>query len=193
MIFWFIITRLAWLFYKIVFQVKVEGVENIPKTGGALICPNHISNFDGPLVVTMVTRRTNIMTKAEAFKPVIGFFMKQLGCYPIRRDKKDFGTLKKSATLLKKGNLVVLFPEGTRNGLAKGFKLRNGAAFLCLASKTPLVPVGISGKYKPFGKLKIKFGKPITFEEFSYIENDKEKYEKINEKILSNIKNQLTN
>lgn len=193
MILWFIIKSVVLFLYRLVFQVKIEGLENVPKDGAALICPNHISFLDGPMVVAVLKRRVNIMTKAEAFKPILGYFMKKMGCFPVQRQKKDFGSLKKCVDVLKKGELVCIFPEGTRNGIKKGKKLGRGAAFLLMTSKVPLIPVGIVGKYKPFGKLKIRFGKPISFEEFWGMEDNREIYEKVNEKVLLNIQNQLTN
>lgn len=194
MIFWFIVKSIIWFLYKLVFQVKIEGVKNIPKNGGGLICPNHVHFLDGPLVVVALNRRVNTMSKAEAFKPApLAWLMKKMGCFPVQRDKRDFGSLKKCITMLKNGELVTVFPEGTRNGLEKGKKLGKGAAFLLMSSKVPLIPVGITGKYKPFGKLKIKFGEPVMFEEFYGMEKDKDIYDKVNEKILLNIQNQLTN
>ncbi len=193
MIFWYILRKMSLLVYKVLFFVKIEGLENIPKDSGGIICSNHISNFDGPLIVTAVPRKICILTKAEAFKPVIGYFMKIMGCVPVKRDKKDIGTIKKSVDLIKNNELVCLFPEGTRNGLAKGQKLRNGAAFLILAAKAPIIPVGISGNFKPFRKVTIRFGKPVYFDEFYKNKKDPDVYDKINEKMLLNIKMQLTN
>ena len=193
MILWYVLRKLALVVYKILFFVKIEGIENIPKDGGGIICSNHISNFDGPLIVIAAPRKICILSKAEAFKPVIGWFMKYMGCVPVKRDKKDIGTMKKSVDLIKENNLLCIFPEGTRNGLAKGQKLKNGAAFLILATKAPIIPVGISGNFKPFRKVTIKFGKPVYFDEFYENRKDPDIYEKINEKILSNIKMQLTN
>lgn len=194
MFFRFILKHIVYFLFKLVCQVKIIGKENIPKEGGALVCPNHIHYLDGPLLFVAIKRQCNIMSKAESFKPIfLGWLLRTMGCIPVDRSKKDFSSLKKCVTLLKQEQLVGIFPEGTRNGLAKGKKLGRGTAFLLMATKMPLIPVGISGKYRPFGKLTIKFGEPVTFEEFYGEKANNDIYEEINQKILVNIQNQLTN
>lgn len=187
-----IVKGVVYAFYKIVFRVEIQGLENIPKFEPCIIAPNHISNFDPPLIYVMTKRAMNIMAKASIMRvPVLGRFLKYMGIYPVERNNKDMGAVKKSLTYLKQGNLLCVFPEGTRNGLAKGEPLHNGVAFLAVAGKVPVVPVGINGKYKPFRKMIVKIGKPISFEQYYGMKNVKEKFPEINEVILNQIQSLL--
>lgn len=189
-----IVKAVVFAFYKIFFRVKFEGLENIPKFEAGIIAPNHISNFDPPLMYIMTKRDMNIMSKASLLKvPVFGRFLKYMGIYAVERNRKDMGAVKKSLTFLKQGNLLCVFPEGTRNGVEKGQKLHNGVAFLSIAGKVPVIPVGISGEYKLFHKVTVKIGKPIYFKEYYNVKNVKEKYEEINEVIWADIQNLIKN
>jgi 1-acyl-sn-glycerol-3-phosphate acyltransferase len=63
--------------------------------------------------------------------------------------------------------MIFIFPEGTRNGLAKGVRMKKGAAMLALAANAPIIPIGIKGDYKPFSKVRISVGKPISLEKYT--------------------------
>lgn len=183
-----IVKGVVYAFYKVAFRIKIEGIENIPNFEPCILAPNHISNFDAPLIYVMTKRDMNVMGKASIFKvPVLGSFLRYMGIYPVERNNKDMGAVKKSLTYLKQGNVLCIFPEGTRNGFAKGEPLHNGVAFLALAGKVPVIPVGINGKFKIFNKITVKIGKPISFEQYHGMKNAKEKFPEINEVILKEI------
>ncbi len=183
-----IVKSIVYAFYKVAFRIKIEGKENLPKFEAGIIAPNHISNFDPPLMYVMTKRDMNIMSKASLLKvPVLGRFLKYMGIYAVERNHKDMGAVKKSLTFLKQGNLLCIFPEGTRNGMQKGEKLHNGVAFLAVAGKVPVIPVRINGKYKLLHKITVRIGKPIYLDEYYKEKNVKEKYEEINQKIWTSI------
>ena len=106
---------------------------------------------------------------------------------PVKRGKQDIAILKKSLNILKNNNIVLLFPEGTRNGIAKNGKIQNGAALMTLKSGVPILPVGIQGGYKLFSKVKINYGKPMYFDEYKDKEITKQVLEEVSNKIMNEI------
>ena len=94
--------------------------------------------------------------------------------------------LKESLKTLKNGDCLALFPEGTRNGLATGEQVKDGAAFFAVRSAAPVVPCGIKGGEKGNRKITITYGKPLDFSEYKG-SKDKEVLDKVTEEIMSNI------
>ena len=104
----------------------------------------------------------------------------------VKRDSKEVMALKESLKTLKNGDCLALFPEGTRNGLAKGEKVKDGAAFFAVRSGAPVVPCGIKGGTKGNWKVTITYGKPLDFSQYKG-SKDKEVLDKVTEEIMSNI------
>lgn len=128
------------------FPRKVYGMELVPKKGAYILASNHISNLDPPILGISTPRRVHFMAKIELFKnPFVGWWMRQLWAFPIKRGEGDFGALKESLKYLKQGDPVLLFPEGTRRRPGKEIKLQPGAGFLALKSGAPIVPVLMHG------------------------------------------------
>jgi 1-acyl-sn-glycerol-3-phosphate acyltransferase len=172
---------------KIIFRVKVLGEENIPKTGAALICGNHIHALDAALIVCMAKRQIYVLGKEELFKnPILKWLAKVFGVFPVKRDGSDIQAIKISLSLLKNNNLLLIFPEGTRNGIDKGVKLRNGAVTLAIKAKVPVIPVGVKGNFKIFRKVILNYGKPIYYD--SHIKEGEQIAEKSN---IENLTNEL--
>lgn len=162
-----IVKGVANIYCHLVYKMEVKGLENIPKEGAAIICPNHIHFMDSISVVIYIKRMIYPMSKEELFRnKFMAWFMRQLGCYPIRRGKGDSEAIEFSKKLLREKKLLLLFPEGTRNGLEKGLRFKKGAALLALYENVPIIPVGIKGTFKPFSKVTLNFGKPITIEKY---------------------------
>lgn len=162
-----IVKGVANIYCHLVYKMEVKGLENIPKEGAAIICPNHIHFMDSISVVIYIKRMIYPMSKEELFRnKFMAWFMRQLGCYPIRRGKGDSEAIEFSKKLLREKKLLLLFPEGTRNGLEKGLRFKKGAALLALYENVPIIPVAIKGTFKPFSKVTLNFGKPITLEKY---------------------------
>lgn len=173
---------------KIIYKVKITGKENIPKEGGALICGNHIHALDAALIVCLAKRKINVLGKKELFEnPILKWLGKIFGVFPVKRDGTDIAAIKISLSLLKKNELLLIFPEGTRNGISKGIKLRNGAINLAIKSKVPIIPVGIKGDFKIFKKITLNYGKPIYYNNFERINKDKEQIEKLTNELMNTI------
>lgn len=161
-----------------VIRTKIIGKENIPNEGAAIICPNHIHIFDSVSVVVNNKRKIYVMAKEELFKSKIGnWFFRDVGAFPVSRGKGDTKALDTAGEYLKNGELLLVFPEGTRNGLEKGIKFKKGAAYIAIQNKVPIIPVGIVGTFKPFSKTTINIGKPIDIRE--YVDSEKQDPRKI--------------
>ena len=183
-----IVIFLVRTFCYIVFRVGKIGKENLPKTGAYIMCANHTSNWDPPIIVACTNRKMHIMAKAELFKnKFICWFAEKCWVFPVKRGGKDIESMKHSLKVLKDGEMLMLFPEGTRNGMSKNGRAQNGAAFMALRTGVPVIPVGIIGDMKPFHKVTLNYGKPLDFSEYKSNKPEKEVLEKVSQEIMDNI------
>ena len=183
-----IIVFLVYIFNVIVFRVKCVGQENIQNKGEYIICANHTSNWDAPILVSNLKRKVYVMAKAELFK---NKFIKWLGdkccVFPVKRGMRDIESIKYSLKLLKDGEILVIFPEGTRKGLEKNGKAQNGVAYMAIRTGVPVIPVGIQGEMKPFRKVKLNIGEPLDFSQYKSNKPEKEILDKVSKEIMDNI------
>jgi 1-acyl-sn-glycerol-3-phosphate acyltransferase len=151
---------------------KAVGVENVPRTGALLICPNHSATLDPPLVPAFVPRSdTWNMAKSEFFrKPLIAFIYRSYHAFPVVRHTADRAALKRSFDLLKAGQALIIYPEGTRVESGVLAKPEPGAGFIAQKAGCPVLPVALTGTREclPKGawwprrtKVTITFGKPF--------------------------------
>lgn len=176
------------IFAIIMYRPKILGKENLPEEGGALLCPNHVHNLDAAIIVAMFKRKVNVLAKEELFKNKFLCWIADLfGIYPVKREKADMQAIKISLKLLKKDELLLIFPEGTRNGMAKGVKPKNGAVLIAATANKPIIPIGIQGSFKPFTKVIINIGKPIDYSNAREEAKDKEEASKLTRKLMEKI------
>ncbi|MBQ3573959.1 MAG: 1-acyl-sn-glycerol-3-phosphate acyltransferase [Clostridia bacterium] len=154
-------------FLKIAFRIKVEGTENIPSEGALVVCSNHQSLCDPPMLAMCMPFELKFMAKEELFKNrLFGGLISALGAFPVKRGTGDIGALKIAIKVLSEGDRLVIFPEGARspeNYMGKG---KSGAALIAIKSKANILPVGVCGKYKLFSRIVVRIGKPIVLEEY---------------------------
>ena len=173
-----------YLYCKIIYRMEIIGKENIPKEGPLIICGNHRSFLDPPLIEVTCGRDARFLAKEELTKSkFLAFLGFVFDVILVKRDSKEVKALKDSLKTLKDGKCLALFPEGTRNGLAKGEKVKDGAAFFAVRTGAKVLPVGISGGERPFKKVYIKYGKPLDYKGRSKDELD-EITDEIMEKII---------
>ncbi|MGV2620296.1 UNVERIFIED_CONTAM: lysophospholipid acyltransferase family protein [Halobacillus marinus] len=154
------------IFYPM-FRIKVIGKENIPADGPVIISANHISNYDPPVVGITSSRNIYFMAKEELFeKRFIGGILKRVHAFPIKRGMRDRNALRKGLDILKEGNALGLFPEGTRQKNGEIDQGLAGAGFFALRSEAAIVPCAIIGPYRKFKPLKVVYGKPIDMTEY---------------------------
>ena len=184
----YIIKGILQVFCRILFRIKIVNKNNIPKEGACIICANHVSNWD-PLVSVVCTKRPiRMMAKEELFNSkFLSFLGYVFGMFPVKRNAGDMEAIKKSLKLLKAGEILGLYPEGTRKGLEKGIKPKNGAVLISIKSKTPIIPVGLQGEFKPFKKVKINYGKPIYFDQKNVDTQNKEEVDRLTGELMSEI------
>lgn len=169
----------------ILYNIHVEGEENIPETGGVVLCPNHISNYDPLAVATHMNRQVHFLAKAELYKNfIVRKVLLAVGTIPVDRGKVSLETLKESLRVLKNGEILGIFPEGTRVKNGERRKPMEGFVVFALKTKSPILPVHIEGEYKFRGKINIKFGKPIELNEYYGKKVKPEEMSKISEKIM---------
>lgn len=167
-----IVKGFAHICFHTIYRTKIKGIENIPKEGKAVLCSNHIHMFDSAGIIAHVKRMTYIIAKEELFKTKFkNWFMRQMGTFPVARGTGGKEAIDTATEYLNQGNLLLIFPEGTRNGLAKGVKFQKGAAYIAIQSKSPVIPIGVTGTFKPFSKICINIGQPIDITE--YLDDEK--------------------
>lgn len=165
--FYWVCKSLVVLFYRIVYRMDIKGMENIPTSSGAILCPNHYFWADPLTASIALKRKPIIVTKQEAFKNKLGaFFLKQYGAVPIKRGETDIKAFKTILSSLKDNQLVMLFPEGTRMKNNHLGKANAGAFVFAHRAQVPIIPVAINGGYKWFSKLKVRYGTPIYLTEY---------------------------
>lgn len=181
-----IVRGAIYAYCKIVHRVKIEGQENIPLDEPLIYCGNHRTYLDPPLIVVTAKRHVRFMAKIELKKnPFFAFLGIVFDGIYVNRDSKDITAIKTALKALKNGECVALFPEGTRNGLEKGEKAKDGAAFFAMRSGAKVMPCGISGGTGKFDKVTIRYGKPLDFSK--YDKNDKDALDKITDEIMEKI------
>ena len=162
------------------FRFRSKGEENLPKEGGFVLAANHSSNLDPwPLGIPLYPdRQLRFMAKSEIYVPQLKWILGPAGAFPVRRGMGDEEAIRKAVELAKGGEVVVIFPEGTRRNkgkLKKAFKKdlrarpRSGAARVALQAGVPLVPAAIGGteslmKLRP---LRVAYGKPVQVDDLS--------------------------
>lgn len=153
-----------------IFRVEYTGTENIPESGGLIIASNHSSYLDSIILAPVCKRPIHFMAKKELFKiPIFNSVIRLLKAFPVDREKPGKSSILNSKKILKSGNILGMFPEGTRHVeyIGKPFL---GIGFLSVKNNVPILPVAIygtakaapKGKYLPrFTKIKVKVGNMI--------------------------------
>ena len=164
----------------IVCRLRWQGAERLPATGGYVLAANHLSNFDPWLVgMPLFPRRyLRFMAKSELFWFPLGPFISACGAFRVRRGQQDQEAVGTALRLCREGNIVVMFPEGTRRekGLRKRreARWRTGAARIALEAEVPLIPAAVhgSGRLLRFGRLRVAFGERIEVEDLAALSED---------------------
>ncbi len=176
------------IFTLILFRVKTYGKENIEKDKPYIMCANHISNWDALTIYTATKREMYVMAKEEMFvNKFVHWFGRKMNVFPVKRGKQDIESIKKSLKVLKDNKILLIFPEGTRHGMEKNGKIQNGPAYLAARSGVEVLPVKIVGKFKPFHRVEIHYGKPLDFSKYQSKKPEKETLDLISNEITKAI------
>ena len=163
----------------LLFRPKVIGLDNIPKEGRVILAGNHTKWLDPVMLVAINKRQLHFLAKEELFHGITKFIVLGMGCIPVNRKIHDKDALESAYKTLEIDNVIGIFPEGTINrtdDVIMPFKM--GAVKMSEKTNSPIVPFGITGKYKLFGKnrIRIEFFKPFVAND---LENDNKKLERI--------------
>ena len=182
-----IVRGAIYIWCKIYYRAQINGLENIPKEGPIIFCGNHRTYLDPPLMVVTAKRDMRFLAKEELYKnKFLSFLGWVFEAIPVKRDEKDITAIKESLKALKNGQCIALFPEGTRNGMEKGEKAKDGVAFFAVRSGAKVVPCGIKGGTKENRKVTITYGKPLDYSKYRN-EKDKQMLDNITKEIMDNI------
>lgn len=160
------------------FRFESKGEEHLPREGGYVLSANHMSNLDPwPLGIPLYPdRQLRFMAKAEMYKPPLKWILEPAGAFPVRRGRGDEEAMERAVELARSGEVVAIFPEGTRRNkgrIKKAIKKslrarpRTGAARVALAAGVPLVPAAIGGTESllTLGPLRVAYGPPIELDD----------------------------
>lgn len=153
--------------FSLLYRVKIIDMQNLPQTGPLILCANHNGEMDMFFIGYKLKRLVRYMAKEELFKNrLLAGFFRWLGAFPVKRGKADVEAIKTSLRLLENNEILGIFPEGTRmkKKAAKAVRVKPGIALIAQKSGAPIIPVAVSGKYRPFSKIKVVFGKPFSID-----------------------------
>jgi 1-acyl-sn-glycerol-3-phosphate acyltransferase len=157
---------------KLVFRLRTVGTEHLPREGGYVLSPNHLSNLDPwPLGIPLLPRQIRFMAKAELFRSPLWPILKFGGAFAVRRGEGDTVAIETAIRLAREGEVVAIFPEGTRRrkGLVKKHRARahTGAARVALEAGVPLIPAAIAGtdRITRLGPLRIAYGPAVALDD----------------------------
>lgn len=184
---------------KPLFRYEVRGRHNIPKSGPVILAVNHVSYLDPVIVAVAIgPRPINFMAKSELLKiPVFGALLKALNTFPVKRGLADKGAIAHSLKLLSNGEVLLIFPEGTRirNNNGQLGKPYPGVTSIALKTGAPIVPIGLvgTGKVLPdgkkllrFPKLRVRIGEAMQVEKASAADR-KEKEAELTRKVMEEL------
>ncbi|MCX5149036.1 MULTISPECIES: lysophospholipid acyltransferase family protein [unclassified Streptomyces] len=186
---------------RLLFRPRIEGLENIPPEGAAIIAGNHLSFSDHFLMPAILKRRITFLAKAEYFTGpgvkgrLTAFFFRSAGQIPVDRSGKDAGqaALREGLGVLAKGELLGIYPEGTRSHDGRLYKGKVGVAAMALGAGVPVVPCAMVGTFEiqPPGqkipnirRVTIRFGRPLDFSRYAGLEGERAVLRAVTDEIM---------
>ena len=147
--------------YRLCFRIRIEGEENIPSGGTCVVCANHKSNLDPPMLGVCLPIRLRYMAKEELFhNRFFGKLIRALGAFPIDREGADITAIKTALGSVRAGQKLIIFPQGTRHA-AEG-ETKKGAAMLAVKTRAPILPMYITEGKRFRCRATVVIGKPFT-------------------------------
>jgi 1-acyl-sn-glycerol-3-phosphate acyltransferase len=177
-------------FFWLLTGLRVEGAEHLPASGPVLVASNHLNNFD-PLILDCVLRRPVAwLAKIELFRaPALAAFLRLFWTIPLDRGGADRQALRAALDRLARGQVLAIFPEGTRSRAASMRRGLVGVGMLAVRSGAPILPIGIAGSERPLRLwprpvVTVRIGRPITIER---VPGQRPDYQAITDQIMAEI------
>ena len=183
-------------FAKVLLKFEVRGAEHIPRTGAAIIASNHASYLDPPLIGMAIPRPIFYFAKEELFRTFFGSAIRIVNAIPVNRDQLDRKTLRIVLAVLARGEMILMFPEGTRTETGDLQAGKPGTGFIAYHAKVPVIPACIrgsfeilprGGKFFHFRKCTVTFGPPVELDQFYAAARTKDMYERMSQEIMRSI------
>jgi 1-acyl-sn-glycerol-3-phosphate acyltransferase len=172
---------LTWRYLQIIarvgttllFDLRADGLENVPKDGGVLLVANHQSYLDPVLVAVRLYRPVSFFAKSELFtNPYFGWLIRTLHAFPVRQGDGDVGAVKEVIRRLEEGYALNIYPEGSRSEDGNVGRFERGIALIIRKAKVPVIPVAIHGSHDAWPKnrtlfhphpIRVRYGKAMDF------------------------------
>lgn len=185
--------------FKVLFRLRVVGLENVPRHGPGLVCSNHCSYLDPMLAAVALPRKLYSVSRKEMYEQrLLGPFIRRLGAVRIDREAlADKGALQAMLAIMDHGDLCLIYPEGTRSADGKLQAPHNGAAFLAVKSGAPVLPMAVIGAYECWprqrkfprlGPITLRIGEPVIYQLPPERQSRKEDLSSISDDIMQRIK-----
>ena len=193
---------------RLVWRPKVTGLENVPSSGPAIVVCNHTSAVETFIVPAMIGRRLTFPAKAELFtggggigKRIVAWFLAAVGQLPMDRSggRASAGSMGGVLQVLKNGELLAIFPEGTRSPDGRLYKGKTGVARLVLQARVPVIPIGIRDSVAKrtkrlgipyYARTKISIGAPIEFDRYAAAATDRNVLRYVTDEIMAAVQEQ---
>ena len=177
---------------RLIYRVKVEGNNSIDQVKGCIVYANHTFYLDPVVMGSFIKRPLRFMAKAELFKTrLLGNLIKRLGAFPVRRGEADLGAVKTALRLLKNGEVLGMFPEGTRNKSGTFMGAEPGLSMIATKAKVPVIPVAILSTYRLFSPIRIIIGQPIYLEEYYDKKINMDQHKEISKSLMRRVMDML--
>ena len=190
-----VVAVFSWPVLHGLFRLRVQGREHVPESGGYVLACNHLSNFDPwPLGMPLWPGHwLRFMAKSELYWWPATYILDAAGAFPVHRGRADVEAVQTAVRLAREGNVVVMFPEGTRRtkGLVKRHhaRARSGAARIALEAAVPLVPAAVAGtdRLLRLGPLRIAYGAPIETDDLQASGGMRQASQEATERLMARI------
>ncbi|MFB8033693.1 lysophospholipid acyltransferase family protein [Streptomyces sp. NPDC056004] len=186
---------------RLFFRPRIEGLEHIPEEGAAIVAGNHLSFSDHFLMPAILKRRITFLAKAEYFTGpgvkgrLTAAFFRGIGQIPVDRSGKEAGqaAIREGLGVLSRGELLGIYPEGTRSHDGRLYKGKVGVAVMAITAQVPVVPCAMVGTFEiqPPGqtvprikRVTIRFGEPLDFSRYAGMENQKAAVRAVTDEIM---------
>jgi 1-acyl-sn-glycerol-3-phosphate acyltransferase len=184
---------LFWIIFRLFFCIEVKGAENVPSEGGVIVAANHCSYLDPPVIGVALKRQATYMAREGLFRiPILKTFVSAFS-FPVKRGSPRPSTIKEAVHRLRRGELIVMFPEGGRSQDGTFLDPKRGIGLIATMSRVPVVPALIRGTEKAFpvgakfirpAKIRVVFGRPL---EIKVEEADRDFQERVARDIMMEI------
>ncbi len=152
---------------RLLYKVEVKGDISLSSVRGCIVYANHTCVLDPVVMGGFTNRQIRFMAKTELFKnKLFRYVLLKVGTVPVRRGEGDINAVKTSLRLLKNGEILGMFPEGTRNKGEALMDAEPGLSMIAIRARVPVIPMAISSKYRVFSRIRFSIGEPVYLEEF---------------------------